>query len=49
MAQADGLVVVPPGHAQIKPGEEFLVMLLDGRAVERPPFPRAGSPASAAE
>ena len=39
MAQADGLVVVPPEQAKIAPGEEFLVMLLDGRAVERPPFP----------
>ena len=49
MAQADGLVVVPPEHAKVAPGEEFLVMLLDGRAVERPPFPGGGAPASSGD
>lgn len=39
MAQADGLAVVPPRHPAAQPGEEFLVMLLDGRSEERPPFP----------
>ncbi len=39
MAQADGLAVIPPRHPEAQPGEEFLVMLLDGRSDERPPFP----------
>ncbi len=39
MSQADGLVVVPPRHPESKAGDEFLVMLLDGSGVERPPFP----------
>jgi molybdopterin molybdotransferase len=38
MAQADGLVVVPPDHPESQAGKEFLVMLLDGSSVERPPF-----------
>ncbi|HET6497227.1 MAG TPA: gephyrin-like molybdotransferase Glp [Thermoleophilia bacterium] len=49
MSQADGLVVVPPEHPKAAPGDEFLVMLLDGRAVERPPFPRGGTSASSGD
>jgi len=38
MAQADGLAVIPPQHPGSEAGEEFLVMLLNGNRVERPPF-----------
>ena len=47
MAQADGLALVPPGHPGADAGEEFAVMLLDGRATDRPPFPRSPGRASA--
>lgn len=49
MAQADGLVVVPPGHPKADAGEEFAVMLLEGRAAARPPFPGRREPASATD
>jgi molybdopterin molybdotransferase len=38
MAQADGLVVVPPDHPGGHVGDAFLVVLLEGSAAERPPF-----------
>jgi molybdopterin molybdotransferase len=43
MALAQGLAFVPPGYPGGEPGEEFLVLLLDGGREERPPFP-AGPP-----
>ena len=39
MALADSLAFVPPGFPGAEPGEEFLVMMLDGTSEERPPFP----------
>jgi molybdopterin molybdotransferase len=39
MALADGLVFVPAGYAGGGAGERFMVMLLAGASVERPPFP----------
>lgn len=46
MALAEGLAFVPPGLPEVREGEEFLVMLLDGRSEERPPYP--GMPGHAA-
>jgi molybdopterin molybdotransferase len=39
MALAEGLALVPSGYPGGKPGEELPVMLLEGDATERPPFP----------
>jgi molybdopterin molybdotransferase len=39
MTLADGLAFIPAGHPGSAPGEEFMVLLLDGSSVERPPFP----------
>jgi molybdopterin molybdotransferase len=39
MALADGLLFVPSGYPGARPGERFMVMLLDGSRPERPPFP----------
>jgi molybdopterin molybdotransferase len=40
-ALAEGLAFVPPAmYASGDPEERFLVMLLDGRSSERPPFPQ---------
>ncbi|MBE0528416.1 MAG: hypothetical protein IH629_04340, partial [Thermoleophilia bacterium] len=39
MAGAEGLFFVPPGYPGGDPGEELLVMLLEGNSTERPPFP----------
>jgi len=41
MALAEGLAMIPPGHPGAEPGEQFLVMLLEGSSAERPPFPSA--------
>jgi molybdopterin molybdotransferase len=41
MALAEGLAMIPPGHPGAEPGEQFLVMLLQGGSAERPPFPGA--------
>jgi molybdopterin molybdotransferase len=39
MALADGLAFVPAGYPGGPAGERFLVLMLDGTSVERPPFP----------
>ncbi len=39
MALADGLVFIPARHPGAAAGESFVVMLLDGRSRERPPYP----------
>jgi molybdopterin molybdotransferase len=39
MALADGLAFVPPEYADAEAGAELLVMMLEGSAAERPPFP----------
>jgi molybdopterin molybdotransferase len=39
MALADGLVFVPPEYPGASAGAELLVMMLEGSAAERPPFP----------
>ncbi len=39
MAGAEGLFFVPPGYPGGDPGDELLVMLLEGSSTERPPFP----------
>ena len=44
MALAEGLAMIPPGHPDAEPGEQFLVVLLEGSSAERPPF--SGAPAS---
>ena len=44
MALADGLAFVPPEYPGAAPGAELLVMMLEGSAEERPPFP--GGPAA---
>jgi molybdopterin molybdotransferase len=44
MALADGLVFVPPEHPGAEAGAELMVMMLEGSAAERPPFP--GGPAA---
>jgi molybdopterin molybdotransferase len=41
MALAEGLAMIPPGNPGAEPGEQFLVMLLEGGSAERPPFPGA--------
>jgi len=46
MALADGLAFVPPEYPGAAPGAELLVMMLEGSAAERPPFP--GGPAAPA-
>ena len=46
MALADGLAFVPPEYPGAAPGGELLVMMLEGSAAERPPFP--GRPAAPA-
>jgi len=46
MALADGLAFVPPEHPGAEAGAELLVMMLEGSAAERPPFP--GGPAAPA-
>jgi molybdopterin molybdotransferase len=47
MALAEGLAMIPPGHPGAEPGEEFLVVLLDGSSAERPPYPGASAGGSA--
>jgi molybdopterin molybdotransferase len=45
MALADGLTFVPPEHPGTASGAELMVMMLEGSAAERPPFPgRLGAP-----
>ena len=44
MALADGLAFVPPEHPGAEAGAELMVMMLEGSAAERPPFP--GGPAA---
>jgi len=44
MALADGLAFVPPEYPGAEAGAELLVMMLEGSAAERPPFP--GGPAA---
>ncbi len=44
MALADGLAFVPPEYPGGEAGGELLVMMLEGSAAERPPFP--GGPAA---
>jgi len=44
MALADGLALVPPEYPGAEVGAELLVMMLEGSAAERPPFP--GTPAA---
>ena len=44
MALADGLALVPPAYPGAEAGAELLVMMLEGSAAERPPFP--GGPAA---
>jgi molybdopterin molybdotransferase len=39
MALADGLAFVPPGSPGGDPGDEFMVMLLEGSSADRPPYP----------
>jgi molybdopterin molybdotransferase len=39
MALADGLAFVPPGSPGGSPGDEFMVMLLQGSSADRPPYP----------
>ncbi len=39
MASAQGLAIVPPGYPGGEAGERLSVMLLEGSAEERPPFP----------
>jgi len=46
MALADGLAFVPPEYPGAEAGAELLVMMLEGSAAERPPFP--GPPAAPA-
>ena len=46
MALADGLAFVPPEYPGAAPGAELMVMMLEGSAAERPPFP--GGPAAPA-
>ena len=46
MALADGLAFVPPEDPGAAPGAELMVMMLEGSAAERPPFP--GGPAAPA-
>ncbi len=38
MVQADGLAIVPPNLVAVSAGDVLPVMLLEGRAEERPPF-----------
>jgi molybdopterin molybdotransferase len=47
MALAEGLAMIPPGHPGAEPGEEFLVVLLEGSSTERPPYPGASPGGSA--
>jgi molybdopterin molybdotransferase len=47
MALAEGLAMIPPGHPGAGPGEKFLVMLLEGAAAERPPYPGSSAGDSA--
>jgi len=44
MALADGLAFVPPEYPGAQAGAELMVMMLEGSAAERPPFP--GGPAA---
>ena len=46
MALADGLAFVPPEYPGAASGAELMVMMLEGSAAERPPFP--GGPAAPA-
>jgi molybdopterin molybdotransferase len=46
MALADGLAFVPPEYPGGEAGAELLVMMLEGSAAERPPFPGAPPPAA---
>jgi molybdopterin molybdotransferase len=39
MTLADGLAFVPAGHPGAEVGASFMVQLLDGSSVERPPYP----------
>jgi len=39
--------MIPPGQPGAEPGEQFLVMLLEGSSAERPPFPGAPEGGSA--
>jgi molybdopterin molybdotransferase len=39
MTLADGLLLLPTAFPGAAPGEQVPVMLLDGVAAERPPFP----------
>jgi molybdopterin molybdotransferase len=39
MTLADGLAFVPAGHPGAEAGASFMVQLLDGSSVERPPYP----------
>ena len=41
MALAQGLAMIPAGHDAVRPGEEHLVLMLDGSSEDRPPFPGA--------
>ena len=43
MALAEGLAMIPHGHPGAEPGEQFLVMLLEGSSAERPHFPSASA------
>ena len=47
MALAEGLAMIPPGHPGAEPGEQFLVVLLEGSSAERPPYPGAPAGGSA--
>jgi molybdopterin molybdotransferase len=47
MALAEGLAMIPPGHPGAEPGEQLLVMLLEGSSTQRPPFP--GAPGGGSE
>ena len=47
MALADGLAFVPPEYPGAEAGAELMVMMLEGGAAERPPFPGGpGAPAA---